>query len=255
MTVWTSAFTHGTAAADDVLDAMKTWAELHEVTAADAETADRLDLPYGEQPATGLVSLLGALRKAEVESADLALPVAGDVRGLGGSGDFTHAALRQGQAVTFGSASLGLVPENVADGILRWTVYPTALLPPAEHLPISEAEHGMSSAMREAASTLVDLDIARHRPGVRQEIAETVASRPQPMWPESVPPRALRVLQRAAEVEVILWVATEDAPGGALSASAIEARVTALRPLFDSVRAARTSAVAEMVRAVSASTV
>ena len=111
-----------------------------------------------------------------------------------------------------------------------------------------EAEHGMSSAMREAASTLVDLDIAKHRPGVREEIAETVANRPKPDWPQNVPQRPLRILQRAAEVEAILWVATDDSPGGALSASATRARTEALKPLFDSVRAARRASIAEMVR-------
>ena len=36
-----------------------------------------------------------------------------------------------------------------------------------------------------------------------------------------MPPRSLRVLQRAAEVNAILSVAMSDSPGGAMSASAI----------------------------------
>ena len=39
MVVWTSAWLHGAAAADDVLDALHSWAESHEVTAHDESTA------------------------------------------------------------------------------------------------------------------------------------------------------------------------------------------------------------------------
>ncbi|WP_344681282.1 hypothetical protein [Saccharopolyspora taberi] len=250
MVVWTSAWLHGAAASDDVLDALHPWAESQEVRAADEELATRLDLPGPDQPPAGPALLLAALRKAGAANGELVLPVPGDVRGLGGAGDFARLALRTGEAAVLRDAGLGLVPQRVAEGVLRWTVFEVGDLPPAEHMPIGEAEHGMSSAMREAASTLIDLDIAKHRPGVREEIASTVSSRPQPPWPQDVPQRPLRILQRASEVEAILWVATDDAPGGALSASASRARTEALRPLFDSVRAARRASVAEMVRVI-----
>ncbi len=250
MAVWAAAWLNGVAASDDLLDALGAWAEAHDVRATDDDLAARLDLPGpGPQDTpVGPALLLPALRKEGASDSELILPVAGDVRGTGGAGAFGQAALRHGEGVVLRSAGLGLVPHSVADGVLRWTVFGLGEMPSAEHLPIGEAEHGMSSAMREAASTLIDLDIAKHRPGVRAEIAETVSSRPAAPWPETVPQRALRVLQRASEVEAILWVATDDAPGGALSASATRARVDALKPLFDSVRTARRSAVAEMVR-------
>lgn len=248
MVVWSSAWLRGSAASDDVLDALQIWAEEHEVRAVDAELAARLDLPGPDETPAGPAMLLAALRKAGSADGELVLPVPGDVRGLGGSNSFAKLALQCAEAAALTDSGLGLVPRTVADGILRWTVFEIGELPPAEHMPIGEAEHGMTSAMREAASTLIDLDIAKHRPGVREEIAETVAKRPAPPWPEDVPQRPLRVLQRASEVEAILWVATDDAPGGALSASATRARTDALRPLFDSVRAARCAAVAEMIR-------
>ncbi|MFR9731601.1 hypothetical protein ACL03H_20430 [Saccharopolyspora sp. MS10] len=248
MVVWTSAWLHGATAADDVLDALQVWGESQEVRAADEELAARLDLPGPQDTPAGPALLLAALRKAGASTGELALPVPGDVRGLGTASAFSKQALRRGEAAVLPEAGLALVPEQVAEGILRWTVFAVGELPPAEHLPIGEAEHGMSSAMREAASTLIDLDIAKRRPGVRDEIASTVADRPKPPWPEEVPQRPLRILQRAAEVEAILWVATDDAPGGALSASATRARTEALRPLFDSVRAARRASIAEMVR-------
>lgn len=251
MVVWTSAWLHGAAASDDILDALQVWAEAHEVRAAGDDLASRLDVPGPEDTPAGPALLLAALRKAGASRGELALPVAGDVRGLDGATPFSQAALRRGEAAVFADAGLGLVPRRpdpAAEGILRWTIFELGEMPPAEHLPIGEAEHGMASVMREAASTLTELDIAKRRPGVRDEIAETVSSRPAPSWPQDVPQRPLRILQRASEVEAILWVATDDAPGGALSASATRARTDALRPLFDSVRAARRSAVAEMVR-------
>ncbi|MDP9640865.1 hypothetical protein J2S53_000810 [Actinopolyspora lacussalsi] len=248
MVVWTSAWLHGAAASDDVLDAAQAWAEVHQVWAADEATAARLGLPAPGVNDAGLALLLAAIRKAGGDSGSLALPVAGDVRGLDGASEFARHALRQGEAAVFPWAGLGLVPERVAEGVLRWTVHEVGEIAPAEHTPVGEAEHGMSSAMREAASTLTELDVSRRRPGVRGEIAETVSARPQPSWPQGVPQRCLRVLQRSTEVEAILRVATDDAPGGAMSASADRARGQALNPLFESVRTARRAAVDEMVR-------
>lgn len=248
MVVWTSAWLHGEVASDDVLDALQIWAEAHEVRAGDEDLAARLEIPGPHDPPGNPALLLAGLRRVAAAGAELVLPVPGDVRGLDGDSDLTRLALRCGEAGVLRQPGLGLVPQRVAEGVLRWTVFGTGELPAAEQLSIGEAEYGMASAMREAASTLTDLDIAKHRPGVRDEIAETVAARPKPPWPDNTPPRALRVLQRASEVEAILWVATDDSPGGALSASATRARTEALRPLFDAVRAARRAAVAEMIR-------
>ncbi|MBE9373589.1 hypothetical protein IQ251_03905 [Saccharopolyspora sp. HNM0983] len=248
MVVWSSAWLHGAAAADDVLDALQIWAEMHEVRAADPALATRLELPGPEETPAGPALLLAALRRAGAGQGVLVLPVSGDVRGLDGSTDFARQAMRAGEAAVLPDAAVGLVPEQVADGILRWTAHPLGERRPDEHVPIGEAEHGMSSTMREAASTLVDLGVAKQRPGVREEIARAVESRPAPAWPASSPQRAVRVLQRAAEVQAILQVATEDAPGAAVSASAMRKRTDALRPLFDAVRSARCAAVAEMVR-------
>ena len=248
MVVWSSAWLHGAAASDDVLDALQTWGEVQEFRAADDELAARLDLPGPHETPAGPALLLAALRKVGASTGELALPVPGDARGLGGATPFSKLAMRIGEATVLPEAGLGLVPERIAEGILRWTVFETGELPPAEHLPIGEAEHGMASAMREAATALIELGVAKQRPGVREEIAQTIAAKPTPDWPENIPQRTLRILQRATEVEAILWVATDDAPGGALSASAMRSRTDALRPLFDAVRAARRASVAEMVR-------
>lgn len=251
LVVWTSAWLHGAAAADDVLDALQIWAELHEVVADDDGTATALDLPGPDEMPAAPAMLLAALRRTQAGDGRLVLPVPGDTRGLGGNGPLNATALRAGQAMVLPEAGLGIVPRLVADQVIRWTVFDLPEVVPPEHIPLGEAEHGLAGAMREAASTLVDLDVARHRPNVRKEIESVIAAQPLPAWPNGMPSRSLRVLQRATEVAAILEVAAGDAPGGALSASATRARQEALRPLTDAVRRARCAAVDEAVRVLS----
>jgi hypothetical protein len=248
MIVWASAWLHGAAAADDVLDALLAWADLHEVAAADDGTATALDLPATGEPAVSPALLLAAARRSGVTGGRLVLPVSGDVRGLGGPGPFADAALAAGEAVVLDGVDLGLVPVIVADGVMRWTVYDLPSGPPPEMVPLSEADHGLAGAMRTAATTLIELDVARHRPGVREEIEAIISGTPKLLWPEGMPPKPLRVLQRSIEVSAILQIASGDSPGGALSASAATARAQALWPLFDAVRVARRAAVDEAVR-------
>lgn len=256
MAVWTSAWLHGTAAADDVLDALQSWSDAHEVAAHDPATAELLGLPGPGEPAASPALLLAALRRVGVISGELVLPVAGDLRGLRGHATFAAAALHAGEAaalLTGGETpwehgDLGVVPERVADGVLRWTVFRLPAAPGGEPTPLGEAEHELSGAMRAAATALVELDVARHRPGVREEISAVVERQPRSPWPPGMPSRALRVLQRANEVAAILHVATSDDPGGAVSATAIRRRTEALRPLDHAVRLARRAAVTEAVR-------
>jgi hypothetical protein len=259
LVVWTSAWLHGAAAADDVLDALQSWAQSHEVTAHDANTADLLELPTPTERPASPALLLAAMRRIAAVGGELVLPEAGDLRGLRGHATFAASALHAGEAAVLttggeaGSTSevdLGLVPEWVADGVLRWTVFRLPPAPNAEHVPLGEAEHELSGAMRAAATALVELDVARHRPGVRDEIAALVNGQPRTPWPPGMPSRALRVLQRANEVSAILQVATTAGPGGAVSASAMRRRTEALRPLDHAVRAARTAAINEAVRAL-----
>ncbi len=248
MAVWISAWLNGSAASDDVLDALQSWGGAQEVTAGDETAATRFDLPLpGERP-VGPAMLLACLRRAGASTAALVLPAPGDVRGLGGPGPFSVAALAAAEAVVLPSATLGLVPEVIGEGILRWAVYSLPSRPNVEYVAIGEAEHRMAEAVRDAAATLVSLDVARHRPGVRAEIAAAMKARPRAPWPPGTPGRSLRVLERAAEVNAILQTAMGDADGGAVSASAARSRLAALKPLSDAVRSARCAAVAEAVR-------
>jgi hypothetical protein len=270
LVVWTSAWLHGAAAADDVLDSLQSWAELHEVITHDEATGELLELPTAQEQPASPALLLAALRRIGVSAGELVLPVAGDLRGLRGHAPFAASALHAGEAAVLRTGDeapgargdLGLVPEwrgpkgaksDIADRVIRWTVFRLPAAPAGERMPLGEAEHGLSGAMRSAATALIELDVARHRPNVRDEISAVVASAPDTEWPAGVPPRALKVLQRAAEVEAILTVAMTDAPGGALSASATRGRAEALRPLDHAVRAARRAAIDEAVRALTES--
>jgi hypothetical protein len=256
LTVWASAWLAGAAAPDDVLDALVPWAEAHDVQAADPATAVRTSLPPAGRPVGSVTFLLAALRRLGGHrcAARLVLPTPGDVRGLPGPGMFSREATAAGQGAVFAGAGLGVVPTSVADGVLRWTVYPvTDPGPPVEHVALGHAETELREQVRRSASVLTSLGVARHRPGVREEIAAALRARPRSMWPAGMPGRVLRVLQHADEVEAILAAASGDDPGGALSASAASARREALRPIDSAVRVARRAAVAEAVRVLATS--
>lgn len=253
--MWASAWLAGAAAPDDVLDALAPWAQLHEVYAGDDATAAATSLPSSDARPSTLPFLLAAIRRAPGRCAGrLVLPVPGDIRGLPGPGVFSREATAAGEGVAFVEAGFGVVPTQIADGVLRWTVYPVPDSGPVpEYVPVSQAERDLRDQVRQSASVLTSLGVARHRPGVREEIAATLRRRPESLWPAGMPGQPLRVLQHADEVEAILAAALLDDPGGALSASAAAARRDALRPLETAVRVARRAAVAEAVRVLVAS--
>lgn len=249
--VWVSAWLAGSAASDDVLDALGHWSELHDVVGVDETTATALEIPLRGQAGGPAATLLAAIRRTGATSVRLVLPVPGDVRGLGTRSEFAGSALHAGEAVVVEGTGYGLVPEQIADGVLRWTVFPTGGTSGVEHLPLGEAEHELTGAMRVAAGVLTELGVAKQRAGVREEITARIAHRSAATWPEGTPPRSLRVLQRANEVSAILDLAAEDAPGNAVSSSSARKRAEALRPLSDAVRLARLAAVHEAVRVFS----
>lgn len=250
LAVWASAWLAGAAAPDDVLDSLAPWSDAHDVLAADDETADATGIPGPGSPPTSITMLLAALRRITPRGqARLVLPAPGDVRGLPGPGWFSREATTAGEGILFPDAGFGVVPSDIADGVVRWTVYRVPDPGPVpEYVQLNHAEADLRDQVRTSASVLTSLGVARHRPGVREEIAAALRSRPQALWPSGMPPQALRVLQHADEVEAILAAAAGDEPGGALSASAADARREALRPIETAVRIARRAAVAEAVR-------
>jgi hypothetical protein len=259
LTVWVSAWLVGASAPDDVLDALEPWSEAHDVLAADEATARCTKLPGPTGRPTSVAFLLAALRRLRgsgpTAPARLVLVAAGDVQGLPGPGEFSRAVIENGEGVLFPDLGYGLVPRALGGGLLRWIVYSVPEpVPPEEPTSLGAAEYALREQVRQSASTLTSLGVARHRPGVRQEIETALRARPRSLWPQGMPARSLRVLQHADEVEAILAAASVDEPGGALSASAARGRSEALRPLATAVRVARRAAVAEAVRVLAGST-
>lgn len=262
LAVWASAWLAGAAAPDDVLDSLAPWSQAHDVLATDADTAEWTGVPGPGSAPTSITMLLASLRRITPRGqARLVLPAPGDVRGLPGPGPFSREATTAGEGILFAEAGFGVVPSDIADGVVRWTVFRVPDPGPVpEYVALNQAEAELREQVRTSASVLTDLGVARHRPGVREEIAAALRSRPASLWPAGMPPRALRVLQQADEVDAILTAAAGDdlggppagtaGPGeyGALSASAADARREALRPIETAVRVARRAAVAEAVR-------
>lgn len=250
--VWTAAWLSGRAASDDVLDSLTVWAARHEVVAADDTVAEALRLPAWPLSPAPPAQLLAALRKGGARTATLALPAPGDVRGLGGPGPLVDAALDTGEATLFADTGIGVVPRAVADDVLRWTVYPLARNAPLEHVGIGEAEHELTEAVRTSAATLAALDVARDRSDAHDALKAHLRGIPRSAWPSGMPGRSLRVLQRATEIAGILELANADDPGGAISAASAARRAEALRPIAGAVRNARSAAVNEAVRVLTA---
>jgi hypothetical protein len=257
MTVWVSAWLVGAAAPDDVLDALEPWGEAHDVLAADDATARGIGLPGPTDRPTSITFLLAALRKVRGATAQgparLVLTAPGDVRGLPGPGLFSRAVIEADEGLLFADIGYGLVPTPMGGGLLRWTVHSVLeAVPPEEHVALGEAEFALRDQVRQSTSTLTALGVARHRPGVRQEIEATLRSRPRRLWPDGMPGHSLRVLQHADEVEAILAAASVD-DGAALTATAAQARTDALRPLATAIRVARRAAVTEAVHVLAGS--
>jgi hypothetical protein len=267
LSVWANAWLAGTAAPDDVLDALSAWAPKHSVTAYDAVAAGHTGLPWPDVHGVGAVSLLQTLRTAAgprsvpEPAISIVLPVPGDVRGLAAGTQFERDALGAGEALIVSGergAAIGLVPEFQYDepeseaagtaepDALAWTVYSLPWVPVSVPADLGEAEYALRSAVRSAADTLGSIrfgyggvEVADPRGLVEQVLESTRLHRA----PDDAPPRALRVLEKAAHVDAIITVSSGLPPTGAQTASQAQIASEALRPLHAVVRSARMAAV------------
>ncbi|MFF0813799.1 hypothetical protein ACFYVR_01360 [Rhodococcus sp. NPDC003318] len=257
LTLWSASWLAGACSPDDVIDAIRAWAPMHLVDAADAEVALRWDLPWPDPADVGPVALLKAMRG--VTAADpaavpaLTLPAAGDVRGLPVGTAFAAAALDAGQGVlvgTPGGPGIGIVPRVEGPDVLRWTVFGVPAVPRADGQPgLGEVEYTLREAVRDAADALSSMHGGFDAGGgdPRARIAEALADVSRHTTPDGTPARALRILDTADQVATILTVAGESS-GRAQTATGAAARDDTLRPLWTAVRAARVAAVASCVR-------
>src|SRR6185312_15099494 len=104
LSVWANAWLAGSAAPDDVLDALSLWAPQHFVAAYDSVSAGHTGLPWPEVDDASAATLLRTLRtsagrRTSEPPVSVVLPVPGDVRGLPAGTGFQRDALAAGEAL------------------------------------------------------------------------------------------------------------------------------------------------------------
>lgn len=224
LALWLDAWVLGHVATDDLLDALGQNATAHHV------------VPVDGGPAEPLVLALGRLRRG-CTGVGLALPVAGDPTGLAGPRAFSDAALEAEEAVHLLGTGTALVPRRTGAGVV-WSTYAATHPRPVPSLP--DASRGLRQAVLGAAAALADLDVARWRPEVADELISLRRPRPEAAVP-GMSAEAAGALAQATTCRRIVALALQD-DGGALSADEIRARTEALRPLDHAARHALVAA-------------
>ncbi|MFF4184384.1 hypothetical protein ACFYZ9_14425 [Streptomyces sp. NPDC001691] len=206
----------------------------------------------GESAPVGLTLALGRLRTLGVSGWRVALPTAGHPLGLSGPAEFNARALDAEEAVVGFGAPYGLVPELYEAGPagdvhteVVWHCLPVREAPPADVPSLGEAERELAEGLREATAVLTRLDVAGSGPAAAAAIDAYRARAEGPdeeVLAPGYPPRAVRVLELARRVALLVSLARENGHGGAVSASEIAARGEALRPVERVARRARVAA-------------
>lgn len=221
MAWWLSAWLRGDASPDDVRGAVVGEDAAHDVAG----------LP-GVEGTTPLVLALGAFRRLGARSAGLALPVAGDPCGLGGPREFNTASLDTGESVVLEGAEWGMVPHRAGAGVV-WQVLPAGRRPLTD---LGEADRALRAAMLQTVDALVELDVARWRPEVADELMD-LRHVPTYAVPPGTPSDAGSLAGRGIQAIGIVDLALED-EGGSVTAQERMQREDALRPLERAARAA-----------------
>jgi len=223
--VWFTAWVSGAASADDTRDAIVGADAAHDVTGL-----------RGEPEPQPLILALGRLRNHGATGAGIALPVPGDPLGLAGPGPFNVEVLEAGEGVVLDGTDLGLVPHRAGSGVV-WACHPAVS---HRQLPDpAEADTGLRQELLRTTDALADLDVARWRPEVADELMSLRRSAHLRL-PGSMAPGAVRLASTAARCGTIVELALRD-DGGSVSAAEARARREALVPLD---RAARRALVA-----------
>ncbi|MGW1495903.1 hypothetical protein [Streptomyces sp. NBC_01410] len=206
----------------------------------------------GETGPVGLTLALGRLRALGVTGYRVALPAPGHPLGLSGPPDFNARALDAEEAVVASGAAYGLVPEVYEAGPagdvhveVVWHCLPVREAPPADVPSLGEAERELAEALRDATEVLSRLDVAASGP-VAEAAIDAYRARASRGAGETLapgyPPRAVRVLELAQRIGLLISVAYENGHGGAVSASEMVARGEALRPVERVARRAQVAA-------------
>jgi hypothetical protein len=218
--LWFSAWTAGSASLDDTRDAI----------VADDAAHDVVGLPGGSdsQP---LIVALGLLRSEGATGAGVSLPVPGDPLGLAGPSGFNAEVLDVGEGVVLDGADLGLVPHRAGAGV-TWVCHAAVS---RRQLPDpSEADALLRQVLLRTTETLADLDVARWRPEVADELM-ALRRAVDFVFPEAMSPRAVRLASLATRCRSIVELALED-DGGSITGTEAAARRHALAPLDHAAR-------------------
>lgn len=222
LALWFSAWATGAVSLDDARDAIVGEDTAHDVAG----------LP-GEDGVVPLVLALGLLRSARTTGAGIALPIPGDPLGLAGPSDFNTRALEAGEGVVFDGADIGLVPRRAGPGVV-WSYYQAT-----SHRQVpdpAEADTTLRNAVLTAADTLADLDVARWRPEVADELM-ALRRAADFHFPHGMAPRALKLVSLSTRCRTIVDLALEDEDeGAAISAFEADRRRAALSPLDHAAR-------------------
>ncbi len=205
----------------------------------------------GESGPVGLTLAMGRLRTLGVTGLRVALPAPGHPLGLSGPPEFNARALEAEEAVVGFGAPYGLVPEVYEAGPegdvhveVLWHCLPVREAPPADVPSLGEAERELAEALRDATRVLSQLDVAASGP-VAEAALDAYRARAEAgreLLAPGYPPRAVRVLELAQRVGLLISLAYENGHGGAVSASEMAARGQALRPVERTARRAQVAA-------------
>ncbi len=182
----------------------------------------------GPQP---LIVALGRLRSHGATGAGIALPVPGDPLGLAGPSAFNLEVVEVGEGVVLDGADLGLVPHRAGAGVV-WSCHPAVS---RRQVPDpSEADQSLRQTLVRTTDVLADLDVARWRPEVADELM-ALRQAADFVFPHGMAPRAVRLAALATRCRTIVDLALED-DGGSITAAEADARRQALAPLDHAAR-------------------
>ncbi|MFD6044296.1 hypothetical protein ACFWG7_23700 [Streptomyces koyangensis] len=241
LAAWGNALLAGLVSPDDAASAIVGEDARHRV----------VGLPDWPEPA-GLTLALGRLRSLGATGFRVALPVPGHPLGLSGPPEFNERAMEAEEAVVTVGAGLGLVPEVAVAGPegdvhveVVWHCLPVREAPPADVPSLGEAERELAQALREATEVLARLDVAGSGPVAEAALdayrARAHAGAKDALAP-GYPQRAVRVLELADRVALLVELAGSSGHGGAVSAAEMAARAEALRPVERTARRAKVAA-------------
>jgi hypothetical protein len=231
LAAWTAAWLDGRTASDEVLRATAGRDAPHRVAGLE-DQGDAL-VPLSE--------VLITWRRAG-GPVRLALPVAGDVRGVPGPAEFRAAALESGEAV-YGT-TVGVVPmvtefaPSSAPPRVIWQAF--AVTPvPVDHLPLADAQYELTTAIRQTASALAAAEVAGWIDDIADALQDARRAGERLNLPPGFPPHAVALVAQTERLQAVLDLALQHPTGGAVDQAGIAARDEALRPLALAVRRAR----------------